>query len=78
MFGVLYHLVGLDAFNEMVGGFYQAHHATGASTDDFVARATTVAPLDLAPFFQDWLYSTGYRRFLNGDRSLAAIADTYR
>jgi hypothetical protein len=34
--------------------------------------------VDLEAFFQDWLYGTGYTRFLGGDRTLAQIADSYR
>jgi len=78
MFGVLYRLIGQDGLNELVGGFYQEYHAAGASTADFVARASGVASLDLDRFFQDWLYGTGYTRFLDGNLTLAEIADTYR
>jgi aminopeptidase N len=78
MFGVLYDLLGQDALNRLVGGFYQDHHADGASTADFVARATAVASVNLKPFFRDWLYGTGYTRFLGGDLTLAQIAETYR
>ncbi len=78
MFGVLYNLIGQEGLNQLVGGFYQEHHASGGSTADFVARANGVAPLNLDPFFQDWLYSTGYTRFLDGTLTLTQIADTYR
>ncbi|UCG88561.1 MAG: hypothetical protein JSW71_08475 [Gemmatimonadota bacterium] len=78
MFGALYHLIGQDGLNQLVGGFYQEHYAAGASTADFVARAKTVAPVDLDRFFEDWLYGTGYTRFLDSDLTLAQIANTYR
>jgi hypothetical protein len=78
MFGVLYYLIGQDGLNTLVGGFYQEHHVAGASTADFVARANGVAPLNLDRFFQDWLYGTGYTRFLDGNLTLAQIANTYR
>ncbi len=78
MFGVLYHLIGQDGFNQLVGGFYQEHHATGAATADFVVRANAVAPLDLDHFLQDWLYGTGYTRFLDRNLTLVQIANTYR
>lgn len=78
MFGVLYHLIGQDGLNALVGGFYQELHAVGASTADFVARANEITPLNLDPFFQDWLYGTGYTRFLDGNLTLAQIADSYR
>ena len=78
MFGVLYDLIGQDEFNQLVGGFYQERHASGASTANFVAHANNVAPLNLDRFFQDWLYGTEYTRFLDGDLTLAQIADSYR
>jgi hypothetical protein len=78
MFGVLYYLIGQDEFNQLVGGFYQEHHTGTASTADFVSHANNVAPLNLDRFFQDWLYGTEYTRFLDGDLTLAQIADSYR
>ncbi len=78
MFGVLYQLIGQEGLNQLVGGFYQEHHASGASTADFVARANDVAGLDLEPFFQDWLYTSEYKRFLDTELTLAQIADSYR
>lgn len=78
MFGVLYDLIGQEGFNQLVGGFYQEHPAGGASTADFVARANRVALLNLDPFFEDWLYGTGYTRFLDGDLTLTQMADSYR
>lgn len=78
MFGVLYHLIGQEAFNQLAGGFYQEHHAAGASTADFVARANHSTVLDIDPFFQDWLYTAEYRRFLDTELTLAQIADSYR
>jgi aminopeptidase N len=78
MFGVLYHLIGQEGLNSLVGGFYQEHHDAAASTDDFVARAKEIAPVNLDRFFEDWLYGTGYTRFLDSDVTLAQIADTYR
>lgn len=78
MFGVLYELVGPEDFHRTIGGFFQDHHRTGASTDQFVAYAKQVADLDLGPFFQDWMYSTGYVRFLESGASLREIAESYR
>jgi len=78
MFGVLHHLIGQEALNELVGGFYQDHYASGASTADFVARAKSVTTLELDGYFQDWLYTTDYKRFLDSDLSLAQIAERYR
>jgi hypothetical protein len=78
MFGVLYDLIGQEGLNRLVGGFYQQHHATGAATEDFVALAHSVSAVPLERFFDDWLYGTGYTRFLDGELSLAQIAERYR
>jgi aminopeptidase N len=78
MFGVIYHLVGPEEFNAVVGGFFQQHHQSGASTDQFVAHADDVTQADLEPLFRDWLFTTEYRRFLDSESTLAEIAQTYR
>jgi len=78
MFGVIYHLVGPEEFNAVVGGFFQQHHESGASTEQFVAHADDVTQADLEPLFRDWLFTTEYRRFLDSESTLAEIAQTYR
>jgi aminopeptidase N len=78
MFGVIYRLIGPDEFNEMIGGFFRRHYAEGASTEQFVAEANEATEVDLEPVFRDWMYTTDYRRFLDSDMTLTAIADTYR
>jgi hypothetical protein len=60
MFYLLYRTVGPEDFRRIVGGFYQTHAVDGGSTDDFVAYAQRVAGPDLAPLFQDWVYTTGW------------------
>jgi hypothetical protein len=67
MFDVLHGLVGDEEFHAIVGGFYQRYAESGASTEDFVRFADETSRLDLAPFFEDWLYTTGwYRRLREG------------
>ena len=78
MFGVVYHLVGPEEFNAAVGGFFQQHHESGASTEQFVAHADEVTRADLDPLFRDWLFTTDYQRFLDSESTLAEIAETYR
>jgi len=58
MFDVLYGLVGADRFNAIVGGYYRQYAARGATTDDFVALAKRLSPLDVSRFFDDWIYTT--------------------
>jgi aminopeptidase N len=78
MFGVLYHLVGAEEFNAVVGGFFQRYHESGATTEQFVTHANEVTQTDLEPLFRDWLFTTDYRRFLDSGSTLAEIAQTYR
>ena len=77
MFGVLYHRVGPAGFDSIVGEYFRRYQASGGSTDDFAALATEIAGQDLRPLFQDWLYTTSYRRFLDTELSLSQIAKTY-
>jgi hypothetical protein len=78
MFGTLYRLVGPEDFNRIVGDFFQDHQATGGSTDQFVAYADAAVEIDLQPFFEDWLYTTQWQRFLGSNFTLEGIAETYR
>jgi aminopeptidase N len=88
MFGVIYHLVGPEEFNLVIGGFFRRHHVDGATTAQFVDQANEVTQADLEPLFRDWMFSTDlfrdwmfstdYRRFLDSESTLAEIADSYR
>ena len=57
-FYLLYHRVGGDAFNRIVGGFSRQYAGTGASSRDFVGYAEGHSPADLRPLFQDWFLTT--------------------
>lgn len=78
MFYGLYRLVGQESFNAIVGGYYQKYQAMGASTAQFVSHARTVAGRDLAPFFNDWLYSTRWYGILASGSEVQDLADRYR
>ena len=78
MFAVLYHLVGPEEFNQVIGGFFRQHHVDGASTEQFVAHANEVTEVDLDPLFREWLFTTEYRRFVDSESTLAEISDSYR
>jgi hypothetical protein len=60
MFRELHRRVGDEAFREIVGGYYARFHATGGSTADFVRHADDVVAEDLRPFFETWLFGTGW------------------
>lgn len=51
MFYVLHRLVGQQAFNAVIGGFYQQYQETGAGTAQFVEYAQSVAREDIQPLF---------------------------
>jgi aminopeptidase N len=78
MFYTLHRLVGQETFNAIVGGYYQKHHATGARTEQFVRHAQAAAGRDLAPFFQDWLYSTCWFEVLASGVKVQGLAGRYR
>ena len=59
-FYLLYHRVGGDAFNRIVGGFSREYAGTGASSRDFVRYAEGHSPADLRPLFQDWFLTTNW------------------
>lgn len=78
MFYALHRLVGQDSFDAIVGGYYQKYQATGASTEQFVSHAQAAAGRDLAPFFNDWLYSTRWYEILASGVKVQDLADRYR
>jgi hypothetical protein len=77
MFYALYRLVGQESFNAIVGGYYQKYQATGATTAQFVSHAQNAAGRDLAPFFNDWLYSTRWYGILASGLKVQDLADRY-
>ena len=78
LFYVLHRLVGQETFNEIVGGYYRHYQETGGTTAQFVARASAAAGKDLAPFFEDWLFSTRWYRMLASGARIEDLAERYR
>ncbi len=78
MFYALYRLVGPQSFDAIIGGYYQAHQAAGATTEQFVHLAQSVAGRDLSPFFQDWLYSPRWYEILEAGVKVRDLAERYR
>jgi hypothetical protein len=77
MFDVLNRLVGEEEFHAIVGGFYQRYAESGASTEDFVHFADATSRVDLRPFFQDWMYTSGWYRRLRGGTSIRDFPALY-
>jgi aminopeptidase N len=78
MFAVLYELTGPEAFRGIVGGFYQRYQASGATTDDLVSYAGSVAPFSLEAFFVDWVQTTGWVERVRAYGTVEEIAASYR
>ncbi len=80
-FAVLYELVGHDKFGEIVGGFYERYRESGATTDEFIEYASSIAGpdgLDLEALFSDWIYSTRWTELVAEHDSAVALARRYR
>jgi len=77
MFRVLYGIVGETNFNEIVGSFYQKYYKTGASTEDFVQHSKTISNFNLNIFFQDWVYTTNYTRFVKDNMTIDEMVGLY-
>ncbi len=71
LFDVYYRLVGAEVFRKTVGEYYRTFFETGGSTDDFVLLASELSPVDLGPFFDDWVYSPRWteRVLASGDHN---------
>jgi aminopeptidase N len=78
MFEVLHDLVGDAAFRQIVGGYYRRFYATGGTTAEFEAHAKSVSPVDLNRFFDDWLETPGWSRYVMGGDSVATLVSHYR
>lgn len=78
MFSMLYQLIGEADFNKSIGYFYQRYHQSGGSTEDFIQLVDEVSPLDLRPFFDDWVYTTAYTDLLKQDLSMADYINYYK
>ena len=59
-FRLMFDLVGENNFNKIVGGFYKAYQASGATTEEFVQYVKSNSAVDLEHFFNEWAYSPIY------------------
>ncbi len=67
VFALFHDLVGQDYFNKIIGSFYSTYIDSGATLDEFINHCMQLAPLDLEPFFDDWIYTTkGIERVVEG------------
>ena len=60
---MLRYQIGDDAFFTGMRNYLLAHAEGNATTGDFRAAMEAASGQDLAPFFDQWVYSTGYPRY---------------
>ena len=58
VFAIFYDLVGQDHFNKIIGSFYSSHYSKGTTLDEFINHCKRLAPVNVAGFFDDWIYTT--------------------
>lgn len=78
MFYSLHELLGPDAFDRAIGGWYQERRTRGGTTDEFVAHVKRTSPVSLDGFFEDWFYSMRWYERLAAGTTVRALVDDYR
>lgn len=78
MFECLHMLLGEQAFGSLIGGFRSAYAGRKAGVDDFVAYAKSHSPMNLDAFFNDWLYTTRWFRFVQAGTPVDTWVASYR
>jgi hypothetical protein len=77
-FAIFYHLVGQDHFNSIIGSFYAAYYSSGATLDEFIDHCKKSAPIDLEPFFNDWIYTTNAIKLVVEGKTYAELIQYYK
>ncbi len=77
-FHLLYDVAGPQRFRTIIGGYSQRYTATGGSTRDFAAYATSAAGMDLTPLFRDWFFTTNWWAAVRGSASYDELVRRYR
>ncbi len=79
LFATLYYWLGEETFNKLVGGFYQQYYDSGASTKAFTDYCIEHGKhKQLKAFFDDWMYSTSYTKYLNNNTTIDDIVAVYK
>lgn len=77
LFYVLYHLMGKEDFNRLIGSVYDQYNDTGITSEQYVALAKKISKRDLDPFFRDWLFTAESSKYLQDNLSLREILKKY-
>jgi hypothetical protein len=78
MFTILYELVGEEAFNRMMGSFYQKYYIRQATSDEFVEHCKNLSAFNLNRFFQDWVYTAQSWEYICNRVPLEEMVEKYR
>ncbi len=78
MFYGFYRLAGPAAFNAALRDYCTRYHATGGSTLQLVEAARHASPVELGPFFRDWLFTTGWKERLARYPTFREAVESYR
>ena len=78
VFAMFYDLVGSDLFNRIIGTYYTGRHATSGTVDTFIGHCKKLSPVNLEPFFEDWIYTTKGVGFVMQGKSFEDLAAYYK
>jgi hypothetical protein len=78
MFAAMFELAGEATFDRIVGGYYQAHRASGGTTDDFIRYAESIGPPSLSRLFDDWMRTARWSELVGKGLGVSEIVAGYR
>lgn len=78
MFAALYAALGEEAFDGALRAHFQAHQASGTTTDDLVRAFVEAGGPPARQIFADWLDSTAWVDRLREAGSVHEVLDGYR
>ncbi|MCC6659308.1 MAG: hypothetical protein IT437_00320 [Phycisphaerales bacterium] len=73
----LRHIVGDQAFFDILAQYRAQYEGSAATTDDFAAVASAVAGQDLSWFFQEWVYGIGAPTYQYGYQNVSIAGQDY-
>lgn len=78
VFKLLYALLGEESFFHILGEFYSNYHERGATTTEFVDYVKTKAEIDLARFFDEWIFGIESNQYLKDKVPFEEIIKKYK
>ena len=77
-FYLLHKIIGEYQFNDIIKSYYDEYWQTGATTDQFVQHIEQNTAIDLDHFFDEWIYTTNYIKYLKEGVSLTEFVNRYK